>query len=176
MPNSDTLVLFTWEPRSMILKQGGSRAWSLKPANARRCSYIICTRNRYFADAEPGVQAAAPEEQGAAFLVGKISAIEPAPDNRNRYVIRFSEFADLDPQPVIWPGHRNPVWYNDIRTFGIDPENLNWQSMTSEAVGPSEIGAVEAEPPEGLTFDQARTGLAIRYRVPSANVEIVIRG
>jgi hypothetical protein len=109
------------------------------------------------------VQAAAPEEQGAAFLVGKISAIEPAPDNHNRYVIRFSEFADLDRQPVIWPGHRNPVWYNNIRTFGIDPEDLDWQPMPIEAVGPSEIGAVEAEAPEGLTFVGTQLNVICRF-------------
>jgi hypothetical protein len=176
MPKSDTLVLFTWEPRSMIVNQGGSRAWSLKPANARRCTYIVCTRNRYFADAEPGVQAAAPEEQGAAFMIGKISAIEPSPDNQNRYVVRFSEFADLHPQPVVWPGHRNPVWYNDLQTLGIDPEKLDWQPMPQKAVAHSEIAIVKTEAPEGLSFDQARAGLAITYRVPPANIEIVIRG
>src|SRR3984893_7990625 len=173
MPKSDTLVLFTWEPRSMIVNQGGSRAWSLKPANARRCTYIVCTRNRYFAVAEPGVQAAAPEEHGAAFLVGKITTVEPAPDDQKRYIVRFSEYAYLDPQPVIWPGHRNPVWYvDDIGTLGIDPDKLNWQPMPNETPAVLQIADVESE--AGLTFDQARAGVAIRYGVPPENVEIGI--
>jgi hypothetical protein len=79
-----TMVVFTYRPRGMILNERGSQAWSLKPANARRCTYIVCTRNRYFADAEPEVQAAAPEKHGAAFLLGKITSVEPAPDDPDR--------------------------------------------------------------------------------------------
>jgi hypothetical protein len=171
-----TMVVFTYRPVPAILKECGSQAWALKPANARRCNYIVCTRNRYFAD-EPVVQVAAPEQHGAAFLVGKIMAVEPSPERDDRYIVRFNEYAVLDPQPVIWPGHRNPVWYvDDIRTLGIDPDKLNWQRMANDVIGGSEITDVEAVVPEGLTFDQARAGLAIMYRVPPANVEIVIRG
>jgi hypothetical protein len=175
--SAKTMVVFTYRPRAIILNERGSQAWSLKPANARRCTYMVCTRNRYFADAEPEAQAAAPEEHGAAFLVGKITSVEPAPDDPERYIVRFGEFADLDPQPVVWPGHRNPVWYVDeIGTLGIDPDKLTWQSIPIEPRAAPEITEVMPGAPAGLTFDQARAGLAIMYRVPPANVEIVIRG
>jgi hypothetical protein len=171
------MIVFTYRPRDMIIEERGSQAWALKPANARRCQYIVCARNRYFADAEPGVQAAAPEEHGAAFLVGKITTVEPAPDDESRHIVRFNEYADLDPQPVIWPGHRNPVWYvDDIRTLGIDLDKLNWQPMPASVPATSQITDDATLAPEGLTFDQARAGLAMMYRVPPANIEIVIRG
>src|SRR5438552_980248 len=106
-----TIVVFTYRPVSMILAEGGSQAWALKPGNARRCRYIVCTRNRYFAGAGPEVQAAATEEHGAAFLVGKITTVEPSPAREDRYIVRFDEYAVIDPQPIVWPGARNPVWY-----------------------------------------------------------------
>jgi len=103
-----TIVVFTYRSRSMMLQEGGSQAWALKPASARRCKYIVCTRNRYFAGAEPEEQAAATEEHGAAFLVGKVTAVEPWPgrDEKARYIIRFDQYAVLpDPVKDVWPGH-----------------------------------------------------------------------
>jgi hypothetical protein len=139
--------------------------------------YLVCARNRYFAGAEPGVQAAAPEAHGAAFLVGKTTTVEPAPDDERRFIVRFSEYADLDPQPVIWPGHRNPVWYvDDVQTLGIDPDGLSWQPMAAAVPVTSRVADDEAIGAEGLTFDRARAGLAITYGVPPAQIEIVIRG
>src|SRR4051794_21669482 len=124
------IVVFTYRPIPMLLEEGGSQAWSLKPANARKCRYIVCSRNRFFADAGPEIQSAAPEEHGAAFLVGKITTVEPAPDRADRYIVRFNEYALLNPQLVVWPGARNPIWYvDDIRQLGIDPDKLDWQLM-----------------------------------------------
>lgn len=170
------MVVFTFRPQEQIFLERGSQAWALKPANARRCNYIVCTRNRHFAD-EPAVQAAILEEHGAAFLIGRITAVEQSPERDDRYIVRFEEFAVLDPQPVIWPGHRNPVWYvEDIRTLGIDPDKLNWQPMPAAVPVTVQTAERKTEMPEGLMFDQARAGLAITYKVPPANIEIVIRG
>ena len=127
---SKTLVVFTYRPMPTILAEGGSQAWSLKAANARRCTYIVCTRNRYFADASPEVQAAAQEQHGAAFMVGRITTVEPSPERPDRHIVRFDAYAIPDPQPVVWQGARNPVWYvDDIGELGIDPETLDWQPM-----------------------------------------------
>jgi hypothetical protein len=132
MPDK-TIVVFTYRPIQTILEERGSQAWSLKAANARRCTYIVCTRNRYFADAGPEVQALALEKHGAAFMVGKVSIVEPSPERPERYIVRFDEYAIPDPQPVVWPGARNPVWYvEDIRELGIDPDTLTWRSMPEE--------------------------------------------
>jgi len=175
-----TIVVFTYRSRSMMLQEGGSQAWALKPASARRCKYIVCTRNRYFAGAEPEEQAAATEEHGAAFLVGKVTAVEPWPgrDEKARYIIRFDQYAVLpDPVKDVWPGHQNPIWYvEDIRKLDIDPDKLNWQPMPESADRALEKKANMNATPDGLTFDQARAGLATMYRVPPGSIEIVIRG
>jgi hypothetical protein len=172
-----TIVVFTYRSRGMMLKEGGSQAWALKPASARRCKYIVCTRNRYFAGAGPEEQAAALEEHGAAFLVGKVTAVEPAPDRDDRYIIRFDEYALLsDPVKDVWRGHQNPIWYvENITELGIDPDKLHWQPMPESAVQALEMTDRKAAP-DGLTFDQARAGLATKYRVPPTSIEIVIRG
>ena len=129
-----TLVVFTYRPIATILAERGSQAWSLNAGNARRCTYIVCTRNRYFPDAGPDEQAAAQEEHGAAFLVGRITIVEPSPLRSDRHIVRFNEYALLDPQPVLWPGARNPVWYvDDIESLDIEPDTLNWLAIPDEA-------------------------------------------
>lgn len=133
MPDK-ALVVFTYRPVSMILEDGGSQAWSLKAANARRCRYIVCTRNRYSPDASSEIQTAAQEEHGAAFMVGKIMTVDPSPERPDRHIVRFDEYAILDPQPIVWQGARNPVWYvDDIKDLHIDPNALIWRPMPNEA-------------------------------------------
>jgi hypothetical protein len=104
----EVVAVFTYRTKEEIISSRGSEAWALNPQNAQRCRYLVCTRNRYTHPADSG-----PEEHGAAFLVGKVSLVEPSPERPDRYIIRFNEYALLDPQPVVWPGSRNPVWYLD---------------------------------------------------------------
>lgn len=152
------LIVFTFRSVDLLLSEGGSQAWALNAANARRCSYIVCTRNRYHEDASQQ------EDHGAAFLVGKISAIEPASDDPDRFIVRFDRYALLDPQPIIWPGARNPVWYvDDFSDIQIDESALKWQPMpTTEK---AEIHMAIASPsamavPSGrLTVAEARQPL-----------------
>jgi hypothetical protein len=101
------LVVFTYRSINQLLAEGGSQAWALNQANARRCSYVVCTRNRHHEDA------AQQEEHGAAFLVGKISSVEELQNDPGRFIVRFDRYALVKSQPVIWPGARNPVWYVD---------------------------------------------------------------
>ena len=127
------LVVFTFRSLPRIVAERGSQAWSLSSANARRCRYIVCTRNRHFADASPGEQAAAQEEHRAAFMVGRITTVEPSPERTNRHIVRFDEYAVLD-IPDVWSGARNPVWYvDDIKKLGIEPDTLNWLEVPDEA-------------------------------------------
>lgn len=138
-----TLVVFTYRSIATILAERGSQAWSLNAENARRCTYIVCTRNRYFAGAAPDEQAAAQEEHGAAFMVGRITIVEPSPERPDRHIVRFNEYAILDPQPVLWPGARNPVWYvDDITSLGIEPDALHWLAIPDEA----EADETESDP------------------------------
>ncbi len=62
---------------------------------------------------------AAQEQHGAAFMVGKITIVEPSRELPDPYVVRFDEYALLDPQPVVWPSVLSPVWYvADIGQLG----------------------------------------------------------
>lgn len=130
--SDSALVVFTYHPVSKILKKRGSQSWVLNPHNAQQCTYVVCTRNRYHSDALPHERAEARERHGAAFLVGKVTTVEQSPDPRfpDRYIVRFDEYAILEPQTTVWPGFQNPVWYvDDIKDLGIEPDTLNWQLL-----------------------------------------------
>jgi hypothetical protein len=125
----NVLVVLTWRPVAQILSEGGSQAWTLQPKNARRCSYLVCTRNRYAENSAQDVP------HGSAFLVGKISGIEHCPNDpadreeSPRYLVRISEYALIE-QSDVWPGNRNPFWYvNDLSALNIDVDSLNWLPM-----------------------------------------------
>ncbi len=124
----EVVAVFTYRTKEEIIRSKGSEAWALNPQNAQRCRYLVCTRNRFTYPGDSG-----PEEHGAAFLVGKITLVEPSPERQDRFIIRFNEYALLDPQPVVWPGSRNPVWYLDnLAELRIDENSLAWQTVTSE--------------------------------------------
>jgi len=128
----EVIAVFTYRTKEEIISSRGSEAWALNPQNAQRCRYLVCTRNRYTHPADGG-----PEEHGAAFLVGKICLVEPSPERPDRFIIRFNEYALLDPQPVVWPGARNPVWYLDsLAELHIDENSLAWQPAP-----PAEVAA-----------------------------------
>src|ERR1700735_4183555 len=92
--DSRTIMVFTYRHLTEILAEGGSQAWALNPRSANRCTYIVCTRNRYR-------EGAGPEEHHSAFLVGKITNVETAPEYAGvgpaRYIVRFDEYALFDP-------------------------------------------------------------------------------
>jgi hypothetical protein len=172
--SNSAVVVFTFRPIPMILEEGGSQAWSLNANNARRRTYVVMVRNRYH-------EGAGSEEHGAAFMVGRLSVVEASPERSDRYILRFDEYAILDPQPVVWPGSRNPVWYlDDIRGLGIDPDALKWQPLREAKSDGKEhdgvISGTSSRQEDGLTFDQARIGLAIQYRVPPESISITITG
>lgn len=177
---TDTIALFTAKSTDRITREGGTSSWRLDPGNARRCTYAVCVRNAHsgWGDGK--------EQHHAAFIVGKIAAVvptEPTPENnespKDRYLIRFSEFARID-VPEAWPkGYRNPVRYSSLQDLGIDPATLKWETMPEPTEAPS---GEEEEPPvtavrgEPLTIAQAKQGLALTFGVPMESVEITIRG
>ena len=136
MPEN-TLMVFTYRSLKSILEDGGAQAWALNPRRAQRCTYIVCTRNRNFRDADPAKQEGAYEPQGTAFLIGRITTVGAAPDMFGRYIVRFEKYATLTPETsprARWPGTQNPVRYvQDIDELGIDPDTLKWQTVKSPA-------------------------------------------
>lgn len=174
--SKNVLTVFTFRSVERLLREGGSQAWNLDPNNARRCSYLVCCRNRFAKWGSEGQ-----EEHGAAFLVGKINGVEPSPERHDRFIVRFNEYALLDPRPVVWPGARNPVWYvNDLSDLKIDETTLDWQPLPDTSVAfPQEAGTMwgnDADNEVKLTIPEAKAGLAATLGVAPENIEIIVRG
>jgi hypothetical protein len=181
MPDSSAVVLFTAKSADRILREGGTSSWRLDRNNARRCSYAVCVRNAH-SDWGDGT-----EQHHVAFLIGKVSDVvptAPTPENnespKDRFLIRFSEYAHLA-VPDSWPkGYRNPVRYSTLEELNIDPATLTWEPMPEATEKPS----VEENAPmladrdrsEALTISQAKKGLALTFGVSAEAVEIIIRG
>lgn len=133
------LVVFTYRSKEETIEKGGSEAWRLNPERAANCEYLVCTRNRRYFGAASHLQAETPEQHGAAFLVGRITTVDPSPDRPGRHIVRFDECACLDPQPIVWRGAQNPVRYvNDISTLGFEPGLLDWRVVLNAAT-PGEL-------------------------------------
>ena len=81
-------MVFTYRSKQSILEERGAQAWVLNPERAGRCSYIVCTRNRYCPDAGLAKQEGASEPHGAAFLIGMITTVEQSPEFRGGNYIR----------------------------------------------------------------------------------------
>jgi hypothetical protein len=177
---SDTIALFTAKSAERIIREGGTSSWRLDRNNARRCTYAVCVRNAH-ADWGDGK-----EQHHNAFLIGKVADVvstDPTPENnespKDRFLIRFSEFARIDIADA-WPkGYRNPVRYSTLEELGIDPAKLKWETMPEPTEAPSAEEDEAPAPPrsgEALTIAQAKQGLALTFGVPVEAVEITIRG
>jgi hypothetical protein len=170
----DAIVVFTMKGLSTILAKGGSDTWKLNPHRVLKCQYLVCTQNRHRQDGTPEAP------HGAAFLVGKISGVEPAePINGPRWLVRISEYAEIE-MPDVWDGSQNPVQYTTLQKLGIDPATLDFQPMPE----PSQMARERAATPAMTSIDDvrplsiadAKQGLAAHFGVGTDAIEITIRG
>lgn len=162
------LAIFTGKPVERLLEEGGTSSWVLDRSKARAFRYAVCVKNQH-ADWSDGE-----EEHGAAFVVGKISDVVPAVDTPDRWLVKFSEYAEIN-LPGAWKGWRNPVRYTTMEELGVDVEALTFKAMPAikdvgERPKPSEINA----PP--MSIAQAKAGLALTFGVSPDAIEITIRG
>ena len=182
----EVVVVFTARRLERILAEEGTSAWRLNPKHTRQCEYAICTRNAH-GHWDQGDWGNGPEAHHAAFLVGKINKVIPStapPENdespRNRYLIQFSEFAQVD-IPGFWSGDRNPVKYRRLEDLDIDFLKLKWEPMPKPDSAPAPVlaipSAANSKPTVGrLTMAEAKKGLALTFNVPPEAIEITIRG
>jgi hypothetical protein len=170
-------LIFTAKSVETLLKEGGTSSWRLDRNHARHCTFAVCTRNAH-ADWVEG-----PEAHHAAFIVGKVSDVVPAPTRPGRYLITFSEYALVD-VPNVWQGDRNPVRYStldEIKKLGVDIATLKWMPMPPPAPE-DEDTEVELPPARAdgkigaLTMSDAKKGLALTFGVAPEAIEITIRG
>lgn len=180
----DTIIVFTGRRVDDILKQGGTGEWWLSLARAKRCKYVVITRNRH-SDADFGPDwSPGDEEHGSAFMVGAIDKIEKVNrwNDRDRYLIGMSKYAHVSIKDV-WLGQRNPVAYVDSATLkekGLDLAIIEMQPMPplNEDARPEPEARADPrkEVNRGLTIAEAKRGLAVTFSVPEDAIEITIRG
>jgi hypothetical protein len=172
--SDDAIVVFTKKGLSTILEIGGSDTWKLNPQRVLKCQYLVCTQNRHQQDGTPEAP------HGAAFLVGKVSGVEPAePINGPRWLVRISEYAEIE-MPDVWDGSQNPVRYTTLQSLGIDPATLDFQPMPE----PSRTAREPAATPDMTSIDDgrplsiadAKPRLAAYYGIGPESIEITIRG
>lgn len=182
MAQRNVVEVFTNKSRDFMLDYGGSASWVMSVKSASAVDYCVCSRN----DERPrdDDRGDRPERRNEAFLVGKVSGIEfvERENDRDRYLIKFSEYAEVSVLDFRDGGTRNPVVYSDVdhcRVRGLDIEALDFKPMPtptkrylrhgSQAVGP------EAQRP-GLSMAEAKEGLAVYFNVPVDAVQIIITG
>lgn len=152
-----------------LLAEGGSQKWVLDARRARGCEYVVCVQNRGFTDDWGHVSA----PHHTAFIVGRLKDVVRSTEDKNeknRWILTFSEYAEIDVADA-WPGHRNPVLYTDLESFGIDVHTLQFHPMPEQEP--------EAEPEAAnrpLTMAEAKEGLALTFGVAPSNIEITVRG
>lgn len=166
--NQQAVCVLTARGIELVLADGGSQAWVLDARRARQCQYVICVQNHGFTDDWGKVSA----PHHTAFLVGKLKDVVPSTEvgAEGRWRLVFSEYAEIDKENA-WPGNRNPVLYTDLKSFGIELDQLAFQPMPELAPAAAPASAVTA-----LTMAQAKAGLALTFGVDPANIEITVRG
>ena len=169
MPD-EAAVVFTYKSIETIINEGGTSSWRLDRNHARQCAYVICTRNAK-AERVEGLEA-----HQSAFLMGKVKDVVPAPNYAGRYLIRFSEYAQVN-IPDVWQGDRNPVKYATLEELGIDASTLSWEPMPDpESLPDAPIQTALPTTAAPLTIATAKKGLALAFGVSPDAVEITIRG
>lgn len=161
------IMVMTARGPARIKHEGGTQAWALNPDNARKHPYVVCVQNQH-----NGPWGGATEPHNTAFLIGRVSSIEPSPERPERYIIRMSEYARIAVH-VVWPG-RNPVRYVTLSDFGIDPSKLEFKPMPQPAKAQEETTDENGDPfaPEtpAATPNETMTGLIPEFQQNIASI------
>ncbi|HTK08685.1 MAG TPA: hypothetical protein VL485_16065 [Ktedonobacteraceae bacterium] len=178
--SDECVAVFTARSPHRILREGGSQAWVLDPDRARKCRYLICVQNQHNPDRD---FSDASEAHGAAFMVGKINDVIPAPEDPSggRWMICISEYS-IHTLMNAWKGWRNPVRYTSLEEMGINPDDLNFHSVADEqrnlgvTTNQQALKKQDDRSVVSLSIASAKAGLAAYYGVSQEAIEIIIRG
>ena len=158
----DTVVVFTRKNIDVALKQGGIGDWVVDKNRVARCAYVVAVANAYHAESRH-----LPANHCHAFLIGRVAGTMPAPENPGRWIIRLSEYAEVD-IPGFCHGQRNPVRFTDISEFAKHPDDLEWKPFPTSHIKP-----VDTVLP--LTIEEAKRGIAKKLMIAPECIEIIIR-
>jgi hypothetical protein len=169
------LVVFTAKTIEQMLNNGGTQSWVLNPRSMNGVRYVVCTRNADPAyDEECGVR---PEPHNSAFMVGIVSGLKKVDhrNDRDRYLVEFSDYALVAVAGFRHGSSRNPVTYSDTgqcRDNGLDLAGLEFQPMPR---GDGRLNRVPGTASGGgLSISQAKEGLSIFFDVPVESIQIII--
>lgn len=103
-------------------------------------------------------------------MVGKISKVLLVDPEEKRYMLQFSEYAEVS-VPDAWNGQRNPVQYTTLEEMGIDVRKLKFKPMPEVA---ENISPIVQSTANGLSIEEAKKGLAQRFGVKLEQIQITI--
>src|SRR4051794_5972570 len=106
----NAIRVFAFQSVEQILSRGGTGSWHVKPENAARREYAVITRNAR----DERLPRGSTEQHRSAFMIGKISGVEPDPRMEGRYVFIFSEYALINVPDAWAEAPRNPVGYCNL--------------------------------------------------------------
>ena len=157
----NAIIVLTHESPSEMFQKGGSGHWVAQRGRAAQCEYLIALHNVHGKEGVPG-------QRGTAFLIGRISGVEPSFEYPKRVVIKFSEWAPIH-VPHTGQRFRNPVFYGDTADYlaAVDFDALSWE--------PFPVELIEAPPVKPLTFAEAKAGLAVWLNVEPGAIEISVK-
>lgn len=166
----EVVAVLTYKSVKTCLEVGGTQSWALDRAHAMRCRYAVLCRN----GRHPEVEDTKPHK--TAFMVGKIDDVVPSGDHDGRWLITFSEYAEID-MPDVWKGGRNPVSYTTLEALKVSLDGVEFKPMpTRDKALPQPDRQATASPPAMLTIAEAKKALAATFGVKPDAVEITIRG
>lgn len=184
MANRTVVEVFTNKSKDFMLEHGGSASWVMSVTGSVTLDYCVCSRNdEHPREDDPGAR---PERRNQAFLVGKVSGIEfvERQNGRDRYLIKFSEYAEVSIDDFRHGTTRNPVVYSNeesCRLRGLDFDALDFKPMPSVSKPYSRTpmgsaGASEVTHLPGLSIAEAKQQLALRYGVSVEAIQVIISG
>lgn len=184
MAQRRVVEVFTNKSKDLMLAYGGSASWVMSVGRADSIIYCVCCRNPEIArDEDTGERG---EARNEAFFVGKVSDIVfvERQNERDRYFIKFSEYAEVSVPNFRAGSLRNPVLYSDVdacRVRGLDIDALDFKPMPEptrfydgDTSRPPAVSGVSDIRP--LSIAEAKAGLALKHDVPVSSIQIIITG
>jgi hypothetical protein len=159
------IAVFTSKSLETLLAHGGSGPWVGAEQRVQQQEYLVCVRKE-----KPGTAS-----HGAAFLVGKISAVRKHGFDRRgqqRWFFEISEFA-IPKHQGRWEW-RNPVRYTTLEELEIELKKLKFQPAPPATLSlPMPQAGSDVKP---LTIAEAKAGLAGKFGVSPDAIDIHIKG
>ncbi|WP_083700398.1 hypothetical protein [Acidihalobacter ferrooxydans] len=159
------MAVLTGKKLDKMIEEGGIGYWKADARRVAQCLYILAIAN-----ARSGITQFSSADQNKGYLLGRIAGTFRPPEHPDRLVIVISEYAEID-LPNAWPGYRNPVFYTDLETLGIDARALDWKTFPFIKRDDTANDTVQA-----LSVVEAKLGLAKKFGVNPDQIEIIIRG